>query len=196
MDYYQEALKRFRKWLKEAEACGLTEPTAMALATADNSGRPSVRTVLLKHFDSRGFVFYTNEKSRKGRQIQSNARAAACFYWDPLHRQVIIEGPVERISEEESEAYWKTRPRESQIGAWASIQSSPLRSRVVLLGRVARYQAQYAGRAVPRPSAWRGFRVVPDRMEFWIRRRFRLHDRMLYYRDEEKDAWQKTLVFP
>jgi pyridoxamine 5'-phosphate oxidase len=191
---YREALVRFEEWLARARQAGLREPTAMALATADAQGRPSVRMVLLKGADERGFVFYTNLESRKGRQLSARPWAALGFYWDPLARQVIVEGGVEPVSAAEADAYWGSRPRESRIGGWASLQSRPLESREVLERRVEEAEAKYKGGAVPRPPHWAGYRVVPERIEFWEGRPGRLHERLLYERPG--GLWRKGLLYP
>lgn len=189
-----EAIERFRELLEQAAATELREPTAMTLATADGAGRPSARTVLLKDCDARGFVFYTNRDSRKGRALRENPRAALLFFWQPLMRQVKIEGPVDGVDDAEADAYWATRPRESQLGAWASQQSAPLASRAEYEERLAQVSARHRDRDVPRPPYWTGFRVVPDRIEFWHEREFRQHDRECYWRDG--NGWQWTLLNP
>ncbi len=194
MDRYREALDRFRKLLDDAKQTDLAEPTAVTVATADATGRPSARTVLLKDFDERGFVFFTNHNSRKGRQLSVNPRAALCFFWQPLQRQVLIEGKIEQVSEKESDEYWSTRSRFSQIGAWASRQSSPLPSRFALLRRVVRLGARYATGTVPRPPFWGGFRLVPERIEFWTNKPHRLHERLLY--QKESGDWTVSLLYP
>ena len=170
------------------------EPDAMVLATADDDGQPSGRFVLLKAVDERGFVFYTNLNSRKARALVANPRASLCFYWAPLGKQVRIEGLVEPVSEAEADAYFATRPRESQIGAWASDQSRPLASRQALDARVAEASARFHGSAVPRPLFWSGYRVVPHAIEFWTRDAARLHVRERYERTV--DGWTSTLLFP
>jgi pyridoxamine 5'-phosphate oxidase len=172
-----EVVERFRALAERAKRTDLAEPTAVVLATADRAGRPSSRAVLLKGFDERGFVFYTNLGSRKSRQLRENPRAALTFYWPPLAQQVQVEGDVEQVSDTEADAYFATRARESQLGAWASRQSEPMPGRWTLLRRVVREMQRFAGRPVPRPSFWSGFRVLPDRVEFWSSGRFRLHER-------------------
>jgi pyridoxamine 5'-phosphate oxidase len=170
------------------------DPTALALATADVEGRPSVRMVLLKSADARGFVFYTNERSRKGRELAANPRAALCFYWQAMGYQVRVEGAVERVPDEESDAYFATRPRGSQLGAWASSQSEPLRAREELLARVAATEARFGDGAVLRPPFWGGYRVVPERIEIWRADQDRLHERTLFTRTAE--GWTATLLQP
>jgi pyridoxamine 5'-phosphate oxidase len=190
-----DALDAFRAVYSSAQRSDIADPTAMTLATADSRGRPSSRTVLLKEVDARGFVFYTNLESRKARQLIENPWASLTFFWAPIERQVQVEGHVERVDDGEADAYWATRPRESQIGAWASRQSRPLTSRNELEAAVARLDAKHRGADVPRPPFWSGFRVVPERIEFWRGMPHRLHDRVLFVRDEH-GAWSKTLLFP
>lgn len=189
-----EAIERFRELLAQARDTDLREPTAMTLATADADGRPSARTVLLKEVDAGGFVFYTNRDSRKGRALRENPRAALLFFWQPLMRQVEIEGAIEGVDDTTADAYWATRPRESQLGAWASQQSAPLASRAEYEERLAELRARYHDREVPRPPYWNGFRVVPDRIEFWHEREFRQHDRDCYWHDDS--GWQWSLLNP
>jgi len=172
----------FREWLAEAEAAEPNDPTAMALATVDSAGNPSVRMLLLKGIDARGFAFYTNFESRKGRELLAQPRAALCFHWKSLRRQVRVEGPVEIVSDLEADAYFRSRARVSQIGAVASDQSRPLDSRATLEARVAGIEAMLDGADVPRPPNWSGFRVVPQAIEFWKDGAFRLHDRILFTR--------------
>jgi len=184
----------FEEWLAEARLSEPNDPEAMALATADAEGRPSARMVLLKGHDARGFVFYTNCESRKGDELAANPRAALLFHWKSLRRQVRIEGRVEIVSDAEADAYFATRARESQLGAWASDQSRPMESRAAF---EARYQAlveKYDGRDVPRPPHWRGYRVAPERIEFWTGREHRLHDRRLFARTEA--GWAESLLYP
>lgn len=177
---------------RAARACA--EPDAMVLATVDADGRPSARYVLLKAFDARGFVFYTNLESRKARALAANPFAALCFYWAPIEKQIRIEGAVEPVTSAESDAYFATRPRESRIGAWASAQSATLESRSVLEQRVAEAETRFAGGDVPRPPFWAGFRVVPSTIEFWTRDPARLHERERYERDGT--SWIRTLLYP
>jgi len=195
-DLYAEALETFRELLDQAKASSDPEPTAMSLATVDKNGQPSARTVLLKGFDQRGFVFYTNFESRKGRQLAANPQAALLFHWKMLHDgiQVKIEGTVEPVSAAEADAYFASRPRHSQIGAWASKQSQTLDSRETLETRIAEYEQKFAGGDVPRPPHWSGFRVIPELIEFWYGARFRLHERQRYERVD--GAWHRRMLFP
>jgi pyridoxamine-phosphate oxidase len=183
-DVDPDPLRQFETWFREAAAV-VRAPEAMAIATAGENGAPSVRMVLLKGFDERGFVFFTGYGSRKGRELAANGRAALLLYWDPLGRQVRIEGAVERTSPEENERYFHSRPRPSQIAALASDQSQPLGSRDQLDSRVAELETELAGRDIPLPAEWGGFRLVPDVFEFWQHRENRLHDRLRYRRDGE-----------
>jgi len=194
VDLYDEAIEKFRALLDRATQTDLPEPTAMSLATADASGRPSARTVLLKGVDERGFVFYTNTRSRKGGQLADNAWAALCVFWQPLKEQVEVEGRVERVTEQEADEYWVTRPRDSQLGAWASEQSAPLESREALLARAASFRDQFEGRDVPRPPHWSGYRVLPERIEFWTAGEHRLHHRVCY--EKGRDEWTVVLLNP
>ncbi len=171
----QDPFSRFRDVFDEAAATGMTDPNAMILSTVASDGRPSSRAVLLKDFDERGFVFYTNLESRKGRDISDRPDVCLIFYWRELNKQVRIEGRAEQVSDEEADAYFATRPRGSQLGAWASRQSRPLKSRAELLAAVAKFEARFLVR-VPRPPHWSGYRVVPEYFEFWVAGAFRLHD--------------------
>lgn len=186
----------FGEWLKEAEASEPNDPNAMALATADDEGLPNVRMVLLKGFDERGFVFYTNFESQKGQELLATGKAALCFHWKSLRRQVRVRGPVEEVSKEEADAYYASRPRDSRIGAWASQQSRPLESRFALETAVAMYTARYAIGEVPRPPHWSGFRVKPVSLEFWHDRPFRLHDRVVFTRAVPGGEWSKSRLYP
>ena len=195
-DLHAEALATFRDLLQQATAAGDPEPTAMTLATVGKNGRPSARTVLLKACDERGFVFYTNFESRKGRQLAANPQAALLFHWKTLRSgvQVKVEGTVEPVSAAEADAYFASRPRDSQIGAWASQQSRTLESREVLEERIAEFERKFAGADVPRPPYWSGFRVVPELIEFWYGAKFRLHERQRYERLD--GAWHRRMLFP
>jgi pyridoxamine 5'-phosphate oxidase len=184
----------FEDWLAEARAAEPNDPEAMALATADAEGRPSVRMVLLKGHDERGFAFYTNSASRKGGEIAANPRAALAFHWKSLRRQVRIEGRIEPTGDAEADAYFATRSRDARLGAWASDQSRPLESRAAFEARYARAVADHEGRDVPRPDYWRGYRIVPDRIEFWTDRPHRLHERRLFTLGA--DGWSEGLLYP
>jgi pyridoxamine 5'-phosphate oxidase len=192
-DLASDPLEQFRRWFAEAGAA-VEVPEAMALATATTSGAPSVRMVLLKGFDQRGLVFYSHRTSRKGRELEENPQAALLFHWSPLGRQVRIEGSVERVSDEESDAYFATRPRDAQVGAAASRQSEPLESRSELDERLAEVRADLGDGSVPRPSTWGGFRLVPEAWEFWQHRASRLHDRFRYERN--RGGWTVSRLFP
>ncbi|MBN9072729.1 MAG: pyridoxamine 5'-phosphate oxidase [Rhizobiales bacterium] len=189
-----EPFELFAAWLEDATASEINDPNAVALATVDKDGLPNVRMVLLKGFDQAGFVFYTNCESAKGTEILSSMKAAMCFYWKSLRRQVRIRGPVEAVSTAEADAYYASRPRGSRIGAWASKQSRPLESRFALEKAVAEYTARYAIGEIPRPAYWSGFRIVPQSIEFWHDRPFRLHDRVRFTR--AGDGWEKTRLYP
>jgi pyridoxamine 5'-phosphate oxidase len=194
-DVDPDPLVQFHAWFAEAERTGLRVPEAMALATATPDGLPSVRMVLLKGADERGFAFYTNYESRKGRELEANAHAALLFHWDPLGRQVRVEGTVERVRREESAAYFSTRPRGSMLAAWVSPQSEPLTDRDELEDAVRRAAARFEGAEVPLPSHWGGFRLVPARYEFWQHRDDRLHDRIRYEPDDA-GAWRRVRLAP
>lgn len=187
----------FARWLAEAEEKELNDSNAMALASVDETGLPNVRMVLLKGFDEQGFVFYTNYESQKGREILHSMKAALCFHWKSLHRQVRVRGLVEKVSDSEADAYYASRPRASRIGAWASRQSRPRTSRFALEKAVADYTARYAAGAIPRPPYWSGFRIKPLSVEFWQDRPFRLHDRLVFTRATPQDeAWQTQKLYP
>jgi pyridoxamine 5'-phosphate oxidase len=197
-DLYAEALATFAGLFEEAKQGSEIEPNAMTVATATPDGRPSARTLLLKSFDQRGFVFYTHRHSRKGVELETNPRTALLFLWRSLREagiQVRIEGQVQGVSEAEADAYFASRPRLSQIGAWASRQSQTLASREEFEARVAEAQARFEGRDVPRPDGWSGFRVVPDLIEFWYGAQFRLHERWCYESDHA-GQWSKRMLFP
>lgn len=189
-----DPIARFRRWYAEAERRRLPHAQAAALATATPAGAPSVRIVLVRRVDERGFVFFTDGRSRKGRELTANARAALAIFWDPLDRQVRVEGRVERVTPEESDAYWATRSREKQLAARSSRQSAPLRSRAELLVRWKRLRAGYGDAAVPRPPEWTGFRVVPEAIEFWTRGEHRLHRRERFVRRGR--GWRLGLLQP
>ncbi len=190
-----EPFRLFAEWLEDATKSELNDPNAVALATVDPDGMPNVRMVLLKGFDERGFVFYTNFESAKGQEILSAGKAAMCFHWKSLRRQVRVRGPVEQVSDAEADAYYDSRPRGSRIGAWASKQSRPLESRFALEKAVAEYTAKFAVGSIPRPAHWSGFRILPQTIEFWHDRPFRLHDRLVFKRGEN-GAWETTRLYP
>ena len=195
-DLYAEALKTFSDLLEEARAIGDPEPTAMTLATVGEGGQPSARTVLLKGFDSRGFVFYSNFDSNKGRQLATNPWAALLFLWKTLREQVQakIEGVAEPVTAAEADAYFASRPRPSQIGAWASLQSQTLASRELFEARIVDFERKFDGREVPRPPHWSGFRVVPEMIEFWYGASYRLHQRQRY--EHLDDGWRRRMLYP
>jgi pyridoxamine 5'-phosphate oxidase len=190
----QDPIAFFQEWFADARAREKNDPTAMSLATADPSGRPAVRMVLLKHADERGFVFYTNLESPKAADLRNNPRAALCFHWAVLERQVRVEGRVGPVSDAEADAYFATRPRLSQLGAWASRQTQPIAGRFVLEQAVAAVALRFPLGAVPRPPYWSGFRVTPEVIEFWHQRPFRHHDRQRFTREGE--AWRHEWLFP
>lgn len=184
----------FAKWFEEAKQKETNDPNAMAVASVDATGRPSIRMVLLKDFDAGGFVFFTNYESRKGTEILTNPQAALLFHWKSLRRQVRVEGPVEKVSDAEADDYFHSRPRQSQIGAWASQQSRPLESRFALEKAVAKYAAKYPVGTIPRPPYWSGFRIRPDYFEFWEDRPFRLHDRLIF--KPAGNGWATEKLYP
>ena len=191
----------FTEWLAEAEKSEPNDPNAMAVASVDGSGMPNVRMVLLKGLDpegeqNRGFVFYTNFEGQKGRELLAHPKAALLFHWKSLERQVRVRGTVSVVSDAEADAYYASRPRLSRIGAWASRQSRPLEGRFALEAEVARYTAKYAIGEIPRPPHWSGFRVTPVEIEFWVSRPFRLHDRVVFRREDAAAPWHKTRLFP
>ncbi|TWD55218.1 pyridoxamine 5'-phosphate oxidase [Agrobacterium vitis] len=186
----------FETWLTDAKAKEINDPNAVALATVDETGLPNVRMVLLKDFDTRGFVFYTNFESQKGTEILSQKKAAMCFHWKSLRRQVRLRGDVEQVTDEEADAYYQTRPLGSRIGAWASKQSRPLESRFALEKAVAEYTARYALGNIPRPPHWSGFRIKPLTIEFWQDGKFRLHDRVEFRRGSIDQPWSKVRMYP
>lgn len=184
----------FDEWFAQARVAEINDPEAMALATAGADGQPSVRMVLLKGHGPDGFVFFTNADSDKGGQLAENPRAALLFHWKPLRRQIRIEGPVEAVGEDEADAYFASRARDSQLGAWASDQSRPLDSRDAFEQRFAKVGERFDGLAVPRPPYWRGFRVIPHRFEYWSDRPYRLHERRVFTR--HGDGWTEGLLYP
>lgn len=185
---------QFKAWMAEAETVEVNDPNAMIVVTATPDGRPSARAILLKDVDERGFVFYTNKESRKSRELEANPRVFLLFYWKSLHRQVRVEGAVEHVTDAEADAYFATRPRISQLGAWASMQSRGLPRRQVLEDRLADAESMYPNE-VPRPGYWSGYRVIPDLFEFWHDMPFRLHDRTVYDRGAD-GAWVQSKLFP
>lgn len=191
-----EPLSLFAEWLKEATASEPNDPNAMALATVDADGLPDVRMVLLKGFDAAGFVFYTHIASDKGRELAANPKAAVVFHWKSLRRQVRIRGTVSQVTDAEADAYFATRPRQAQIGAWASKQSQPLESRFAFEQAIAREAARHLIGEVPRPPGWSGYRIAPLAIEFWHDRPFRLHDRIVFRRESAAAAWTKTRLYP
>ena len=189
----------FDEWLAEARLSEPNDPEAMAVATVGEDGQPSLRMVLLKGHGPEGFVFYTNQRSRKGAELAATPRAALLFHWKSLRRQVRIEGPVSAVAEAEADAYFASRSRDSQLGAWASDQSQPLESRALFEARYQEMRARFEGQDVPRPPHWSGYRVTPERIEFWIDRAHRLHERRLFLRDGpsgDGDGWRESLLYP
>lgn len=191
-----DPLRLFQAWLEDATAREPRDPTAMTLATVDADGHPNARMVLLKGLDQRGFVFYTNMQSQKGRELDASPYAAMVFHWKSSNRQIRVRGPVEHVTDAEADAYFGSRPKQAQIGAWASKQSQPLESRLAFEKAVALYAAKYAIGAVPRPPNWSGYRIVPMLLEFWQERPFRLHDRVEFRRATVDAAWSKTRLYP
>jgi pyridoxamine 5'-phosphate oxidase len=191
-----DPFKLFAEWLEEAKKTEPNDPDAMALATVDDEGLPNVRMVLMKDFDEKGFVFYTNFESQKGQEIQAAGKAALLFHWKSLRRQVRVRGLTEQVTTAEADAYFKSRPRDSKIGAWASQQSRPLTARFELETAVAMNTARFGLADVPRPPHWSGFRVKPLAIEFWHDRPFRLHDRVVFRREKPDGAWTKAKLYP
>jgi len=191
-----EPLRLFAAWMEQAVADEPNDPNAMAVATVDAAGVPNVRMVLLKGFDARGAVFYTNTESAKGRELDARPQAALLFHWKSKRRQVRLRGPVERVSDAEADEYFGSRSRLSQIGAWASKQSAPLESRLAFEKAVALYTAKFAVGRVPRPPYWSGYRIIPMTIEFWEDRPFRLHERIEFQRDDAGAPWRKTRLYP
>ncbi len=187
-------LARYQDGFERAQAANVPEPTAMTLATVDERNRPSARTMLLKGVDHDGFVFYTNLESRKGCQLAANPHVSLVFFWREIYEQVKVDGTVEPVSAEEADAYFASRPRGSQIGAWASLQSQPLTDRQAFDQRIADFETRFEGRDVPRPPHWSGFRVRPHRVEFWYGRQYRLHERVCF--ELREGQWQESLLFP
>jgi pyridoxamine 5'-phosphate oxidase len=193
-DLDPDPIVQFHEWFEKVIDADLHEPNAMILATATSDGKPSARTVLLKGYDERGFVFYTNYEGRKAGELETNSRCAILFYWGELERQVRIEGRASRLSGEESDAYFAGRPRGSRLGAWASEQSRPVEDRSILEERVRALEVEHEGREIPRPHFWGGYRVEPDTIEFWQGRESRLHDRLVYRRED--GAWRIERLQP
>jgi len=191
-----EPFALFERWFKEAREREPADPNAMALATADAEGFPDVRMVLMKGFEDGAFVFYTNTESAKGRQLTANARAAVCFHWKSLGRQVRARGLVSYVSDAEADAYFRSRDRGARLGAWASLQSRPLEARMALEKRIAEYALKYGVGEVPRPPHWRGYRITPLTFEFWRNRPFRLHDRLVFRREGLDRPWARGRLFP
>lgn len=191
-----EPFALFERWFKEAREKEPSDPNGMALATADASGFPDVRMVLMKGFEGGGFVFYSNSESAKGSQLAQNQRAAVVFHWKTLRRQVRARGVVSFVSDAEADAYFQSRDRGARLGAWASAQSRPLEDRLALEKRIAEYALKYGLGEVPRPPHWRGYKLTPTSFEFWRERPFRLHDRLIFTRDDPRQPWRKSRLYP
>lgn len=199
MENAQDPFELFQRWLAEAEKTEVNDANAMSVATVDAEGRPSVRIVLLKKYDAEGFVFFTNFESRKGEELKGNPNAALCFHWKSLRRQVRIDGTARPVSDAEADAYFASRPRDSRIGAWASIQSRPLDKRETFEERIREFDARYPGENVPRPPHWSGFRIVPRRIEFWQDQAFRLHERVVFNAEKGigvETVWSREWLYP
>jgi pyridoxamine 5'-phosphate oxidase len=190
----EDPITLFTRWLEEAEEMELDNPNACAMATADRNGKPSVRMVLLKKFDKDGFVFFTNSESQKGQELAENPHSALCFHWKSLGREIRINGAVKKVSNTEANAYFDSRPRESQIGAWASKQSRLLKSKDELEKRITKYTAKFRMKKVPRPIFWEGYRIKHEKIEFWIEKNFRLHQRFIYKRID--GGWKTDRLYP
>jgi pyridoxamine 5'-phosphate oxidase len=186
----------FEEWFAEAKASEINDPNAMALATVDSDGLPDVRVVLMNGYDRDGFVFYTNTQSAKGNELLATPKAALVFHWKSLRRQVRVRGPVERVSDALADNYYASRPRDSQIGAWASEQSRPLDARSTFEARIEEFKAKFEGKPVPRPPHWTGYRISPMLMEFWHDRPFRLHDRITFRLEQKSGAYTKVRLYP
>lgn len=193
---FLEPFTQAKKWLEEAEQSEVNDPTAMAVATVSKSGAPSLRMVLLKACDEKGFVFYTNFESRKGEELLANPNAALLFHWKTLRRQIRIEGRVEVVNEDEADAYFASRPRTSRIGAWASKQSRPMQGRFEFESEIARYTAKFGAGDIPRPDFWSGFRLVPTYFEFWRDRKYRLHERKTFKLIDKQGGWETEEIYP
>jgi len=193
---FQTPFSLSQRWLEEAEASEINDPTAMSLATVNADGLPSLRMVLLKGCDEQGFVFFTNFESRKGANLLENPNAALLFHWKSLRRQLRVEGRVEVVSDEEADAYFASRPRASRIGAWASKQSRPMEGRFEFEAEIARYTAKFGAGVIPRPDFWSGFRLVPKYFEFWRDRKFRLHERKTYTLNDQGQGWDIEEIYP
>lgn len=191
---FQAAYEQLVTALERARGLGLKEPAAVALATTDLDGRPTVRIVLIRGVDERGLTFFTNSRSLKGRQLLVNPRASLCFYWDAVREQIRVDGKVERVTEEESDAYWRQRSRSSQLASAASLQSEKLADTEVYAQAVAELQEKYEGTAIPRPSHWFGYRIVPDSIEFWYGRDARMHERIIY--EKGATGWMSRMLYP